>query len=343
MLNCASTNTVSSDGLPDAKKHLIYSKKKLTSAPVLKQPDVRKPFAIESDVSEWAIGCALIQQDDEEKWHPVAYDGQKLNAAEINYPIHDKELLAIKHALCTWYMYVDNGFRTAVLTDHESLKYFQTTQKPSKRLARWISEFSEYDLDIRYCKCSEAIVPDAISRQAGFMGATPGNLASALNLLLRGTDEQERYKAMVKHLRDGTVPHVHLCKTITDQAHQFRITNGDKVDDSQLYRVFDGGEAPYLEQPFRADFIEHMLKEYGHLGVPGLYGVIKFRAWWHSIGNEKRKYINYVRNTRYHSTSARDKKRNNRSRWTQIAYNPSSDGPSTSLEFYPLHLFALNG
>ena len=33
--------------------------------------------------------------------HPVAFDGRKLKAAELNYPVHKKELLAIKEALRT--------------------------------------------------------------------------------------------------------------------------------------------------------------------------------------------------------------------------------------------------
>jgi hypothetical protein len=37
--------------------------------------------------------------------------------------------------------------------------------KPSKRLTRWIEEFQSYDLDIRYRKGKEAIVPDVLSRR----------------------------------------------------------------------------------------------------------------------------------------------------------------------------------
>ena len=76
-------------------------KEKLTTAPVLTQPDILKPFAIETDASEWAIGCSLLQVGEDGKWHPVAYDGRKLSGAELNYPVHEKELLAIKHALRT--------------------------------------------------------------------------------------------------------------------------------------------------------------------------------------------------------------------------------------------------
>ena len=35
-------------------------------------------------------------------WHPVAYFSKKLNPAESNYLIHDKEMLAIIHCICEW-------------------------------------------------------------------------------------------------------------------------------------------------------------------------------------------------------------------------------------------------
>ncbi|SLM34509.1 Reverse transcriptase domain [Lasallia pustulata] len=106
-------------------------------------------FVIETDASEWAIGCVLLQIDtDTGKLHPVAYDGRKLSPAEINYPVHEKELLAIKYALQTWRVYIDNRQAVTVYTDYESLKYLSTIKKPIKRLARWIKEFREYNLDL---------------------------------------------------------------------------------------------------------------------------------------------------------------------------------------------------
>jgi hypothetical protein len=108
----------------------------LTTSPVLVQPDTTRPFFIETDASEWAIGCVLLQQDPKTgRLHPVAFDGRKLQPAEINYPVHEKELLAIKYALQTWRIYIDNGHTTVIYTDHESLKYLATMRNPSKRLA----------------------------------------------------------------------------------------------------------------------------------------------------------------------------------------------------------------
>jgi hypothetical protein len=102
--------------------------------------------------------------NDLKRLHPVAYNSRKLTAAEINYPVYKKELLAIKYALQTWRIYVDNGHTTVIYTDHKSLKYLATMRNLSKRLARRIEEFGEYDLDIQYQKRSEAVVPDAIIR-----------------------------------------------------------------------------------------------------------------------------------------------------------------------------------
>ncbi|OQE59993.1 hypothetical protein PENNAL_c0320G09987, partial [Penicillium nalgiovense] len=64
----------------------------------------------------------LIQEDDDRKLHLVAYDGRKLHGAELNYPVHEKELLAIKEAIRTWDRYIDRDrFETTIITDNISL------------------------------------------------------------------------------------------------------------------------------------------------------------------------------------------------------------------------------
>ena len=54
---------------------------------------------IETDASEWAIGCTLLQYDIDGVIHSIAYDGRKLQSAELNYAVYEKELLVIKYAL----------------------------------------------------------------------------------------------------------------------------------------------------------------------------------------------------------------------------------------------------
>ena len=53
-----------------------------------------EPARIEIDASDLVIGACLCQMKDQ-KWHPVTYYSRKMSAAEQNYDIYDKELLAV--------------------------------------------------------------------------------------------------------------------------------------------------------------------------------------------------------------------------------------------------------
>ncbi|CAI7860301.1 unnamed protein product [Closterium sp. NIES-54] len=88
----------------------------LTSAPVLILPDPEKDYVIEADASDQAVGVVLMQ-DQGKGLQPIAYLSKKLHGAELNYPIHDKEALAIITAFKTWRCYLE-GRKTTVYTDH---------------------------------------------------------------------------------------------------------------------------------------------------------------------------------------------------------------------------------
>ncbi|KAG9663981.1 hypothetical protein KCV03_g9824, partial [Aureobasidium melanogenum] len=265
-------------------------KETLATGPVLVAPDTSKPFWIETDASEWAIGSVLYQNDEDAKLHPVAFGGRKLKAAELNYPVHEKEGLAIKEALRTWTMYIQNGHKTVILTDHESLKYLQTMKTPSKRVARWFEEFSEYDIEIRYRKGSEAIVPDAISRRPDFMGNTPANVAERINAMRFQADKETDFvDAMIAFQLSGTLPQEErLQKLVQEKAINHAVIDNDGTPELQYILPDNKGVAPYLAPEFRADFLEYMHRNYGHFGSPGLLGHVESRAWWPSIKKDIR-------------------------------------------------------
>ena len=59
-----------------------------------------------------------------------------LNEVEHNYPIYDKELLAVVRALEEWRHYLEGVMHQfEVLTDHKNLEYFQTACKLNHRQA----------------------------------------------------------------------------------------------------------------------------------------------------------------------------------------------------------------
>ena len=74
-------------------------KESLLHAPILALPDPDRPFSVVCDASDFAIGSALLQTDVDGRERVIAFEYRHLKAAEKNYPVHDKELLAMKYAL----------------------------------------------------------------------------------------------------------------------------------------------------------------------------------------------------------------------------------------------------
>ena len=61
-----------------------------------------KPFQVETDASDFAIGAILSQPDDDGILHLVAYYSRKFTALEINYPIYNKELATLETTFMEW-------------------------------------------------------------------------------------------------------------------------------------------------------------------------------------------------------------------------------------------------
>ena len=77
-------------------------KKAFRLDPILAHVDPKKPFIIEANASDFALGNILSQQREDKKLHLVAFHSCKFDGAEINYEIHDNELLAIAASFTQW-------------------------------------------------------------------------------------------------------------------------------------------------------------------------------------------------------------------------------------------------
>ena len=69
-------------------------KEVITTAQVLKYFDQTKPTKVSSDFSGEGLG-ALLEQQFEDEWHPIAYASRTLTAAERNYSPLEGEMLSI--------------------------------------------------------------------------------------------------------------------------------------------------------------------------------------------------------------------------------------------------------
>ncbi|GJP35642.1 hypothetical protein CLOM_g20160, partial [Closterium sp. NIES-68] len=124
----------------DALKNLLMS------PPVLRIADPERPFEVITDASDIAIGAVL------NGLQPIAYESRKMQSAERNYPVHDKEMLAIVHAFKIWRCYL-TGADVTVRTDHKSLQYLRAQPNLNPRQIRWLDYLeSNFTYKITYKK-----------------------------------------------------------------------------------------------------------------------------------------------------------------------------------------------
>jgi hypothetical protein len=131
----------------------------LTTAPVLAQPNIEKPFDVYCDASGSGLGCVLMQEG-----RVIAYASRQLRRHEEHYPTHDLELAAMVHALKIWRHYL-LGNVCHIYTDHKSLKYIFTQSELNMRQRRWLELIKDYELEIHYHPGKAKVVADALSRK----------------------------------------------------------------------------------------------------------------------------------------------------------------------------------
>ncbi len=117
---------------------------------------------VTTDASDFGSGAILAFGPSYNTAHPVAFDSRAFKGAELNYAIHEKELLTIVCALGKWCTEL-LGYNFQVHTDHCTLEHFSTQQDLSRRQARWTKFLSQFNFTIHYLPREKNIAADALS------------------------------------------------------------------------------------------------------------------------------------------------------------------------------------
>ncbi|KAK1802668.1 hypothetical protein P4O66_004305 [Electrophorus voltai] len=152
---------------PEAERSFTELKAAFSTAPVLQQPDLMEPFVVEIDVSNVGVGAVLSQHKGEARQlKPIAYFSKKLSAAERNYGMGDRELLAMKLAFEEWRHWLE-GVRHPflVITDHKNLEYLQTTKRLNSRQSQRLLFFTRFAFCMTYRPGAKNVRADALLRQ----------------------------------------------------------------------------------------------------------------------------------------------------------------------------------
>jgi hypothetical protein len=113
---------------------------------------------LEVDTSQYATGAILFQADRKLKdrqgnliLHPCGYHSQTFSATEQHYPIYNREFLAIIRGLKHWdYLLKGAAHPVLVITDHANLQFHRHAHKIGPRIAGYIAEREQYDIQLVY-------------------------------------------------------------------------------------------------------------------------------------------------------------------------------------------------
>ena len=275
----------------------------LSSDRVLAYPDFDKTFKLETDASNCGLGAVLSQQH-EKTWRPIAFWSKHLNQSERNYSTIEREayaiVLAVEHFRPFLY-----GKRFLVSTDHQPLKWLISLKNPSPRLARWVLRLRNFDFDIEYKAGLLNGNADALSRW-DVMGESDGEEAKEPQVLqvdLReviGTFEQKEdsdictiieWKKLKKKPDFDKGWNAEL-SSLWAQFDKLIVFNGN------LYRIWTHGEEEdklklVVAKKDRKMVLEecHSSPLAGHLGFEKTMEKIRERFYWPKISEDARNFI----------------------------------------------------
>lgn len=246
----------------------------MTTRPVLSLPDLQKPFEVETDASDFAIGGVLTQEG-----HPVAFESRKLKDAERNYPAHEKELLAVVHCLRLWRHYL-LGAPFMVKTDNSAVSYFLTQPKLTRRQARWQELLAEFNFTLEYRAGSSNKAADALSRRADLAEL---RMAAALSSSKVATSVKDQIREFL--MRDPAAEC--LVKLVQQgKAKQFWLEEGLlRTKGSRLY-VPKGGN---LRKSLIAECHDTLWA--GHPGGERTLALVQRAYYWPQMRDEVEAYV----------------------------------------------------
>lgn len=297
---------------PDQQQAFTKLKDTLVAAPVLRQPDFSREFELHCDASSIAIGACLMQRDEGETPHAVAYYSRKLRGPETHYPAIDLEALSVVEAVRIFDSYL-YGRRFTILTDHRPLVPVFSKRTKSPRMTRYAHDLSFYDFTIRYTEGPTNYVPDFLSRKVAEIILNSKDKEQQMDATTTTTDslppqgaktaitdlssehlasEQEKDPKLAelrKYLLDGTIPKKKWPLTLAE----FEVKEGvvyrlRPLDDQTLHQLVV--PASLKNSALKAS---HLPPLASHPGIQRTFENARSMFYWANMLNDCKNYVEH--------------------------------------------------
>ena len=134
---------------PDTLTAFQELKMKCLTAPVLVFVDFKKPFLLETAALIEGLGAVLSKEQDDGRYHPVAYASRGLKGGELKYHSSKLEFLALKWAMTEQFREYLQYQSFLVRTDNNPLTYVLTTPNLDAVRHRWVAAMAGYNFEIQ--------------------------------------------------------------------------------------------------------------------------------------------------------------------------------------------------
>ena len=134
------------------------------TAPVLAFAYFQKLFLLKSDASSCGLRVILSQEQDDGRYHPVAYTSRELTGGKKEYHSSKLEFLALKWAVTDQFKEYLQYKPFTVHTDNNPLTYVMTTPNLDAIGHRWVAVLTGYNMTIEYLKGTNNKIADILSR-----------------------------------------------------------------------------------------------------------------------------------------------------------------------------------
>lgn len=256
------------------KLKALYAKE-----PVLRIFDPSRKSRISTDASDKAV-AGVLEQEIDGQWHPIAYTSRKMNPAEKNYPIREKELLAVLHALGKWRLYLGDSPGFLIRTDHYSLKYLDSQKTLTPRQARWQEMLCNFTYEIDHIPGKSNVVPDGLSRRPDYMvNAMTSSTVQSSDLLdkIRAATPGSQLQHLLDKAADKSRAEQMLVRNLKQD-------NGIIYRDQRIYVPTEELQVLVLKEC-------HDNPLGGHLGQDKTTDVIRRQFFWPGMADFIRRYI----------------------------------------------------
>jgi transposase InsO family protein len=266
---------------------------------MLRHPVLDKPFVIQTDASDFAVAGVLLQLDLNDNLCPLEFYSRKLNDSELNYSIHDKELLAIKESLQEWrhyLMHVNEPIQ--VFCDHKNLLYFKENRLTKPRHARWHEILMQFNFVLLQIKGEENFLADALSRDPALKG---GKVAVGIQVLpervfVSGLECSPMDQGQIDHDFPEDIGRYLASEDNlwTCEFHPFsqygQYVKSFKLINDRLFYVKNQENRLYAPQAQRSSILKKFHDGLGHMGMSSILVLITRRYYWPNLESDVSQY-----------------------------------------------------